>query len=421
MQRPSLIDRLAARHAERAEAALLRRLRLIERAEHTRIVIDGRALRNFASNDYLGLAGHSAVRDALVRTAHDWGVGATAAHLLGGHRRPHRELEDALAEFCQRERALLFSTGYMANLGVLGALLGPGDLCLQDKLDHACLIDGARLAGAELKRYQHADVASARRQLESTPAAAALIASDGVFSMDGDVAPLVELAALARESCATLMIDDAHGFGVLGPEGRGSVAAAGLDATNVPIYMATLGKALGGFGAFVAGDATLIEGLIQFARTHVYTTALPPVLAAALCTALAIARHESWRRDKLAVLIRHFRRGAAERGLALGSSQTPIQPLLIGDSARAAAASDALEAAGFFVPAIRPPTVPAGSARLRVSLTALHQEHEVEALLDALALALTRIAGTRPPVVLAQAPARPAPRARRKRARERRG
>ncbi|MFN9739097.1 MAG: 8-amino-7-oxononanoate synthase [Pseudomonadota bacterium] len=388
MTRPSLLQRLADRHAQRAHGDLLRRLRTVKAAAPARVVLDGRELINFASNDYLGLAGHPALADALAGAALRWGVGATAAHGLGGHRAPHAALEAELAEWTQRPRALLFSSGWMANLGVLATLLEAGDACVQDKLNHACLLDGAKLAGATLRRYPHRDVDAAARQLALEPEAGALLATDGVFSMDGTIAPLRELAAACGAAGAALMVDDAHGIGVLGPEGAGSVRAAGLGIDDVPVYMATLGKALGTLGAFVAGDARLIDGLRQFARTHVFTTALPPALAEATRAAVRIARFEAWRRDKLAVLVCHFRRGAAARGIALADSRTPIQPVVVGASARAVAVAAALEAAGFHVPAVRPPTVPEGAARLRITLTSLHAEAEVEALLDALAHAL---------------------------------
>jgi 8-amino-7-oxononanoate synthase len=388
MTRPSLLQRLVDRHAQRARGDLLRRLRTVERAAPARVVIDGRELVNFASNDYLGLAGHPALADALAGAALRWGVGATAAHGLGGHRAPHDALEAELAEWTQRPRALLFSSGWMANLGVLATLLEAGDLCVQDKLNHACLLDGAKLAGATLRRYPHRDVDAAARQLALDPDAGALLATDGVFSMDGTLAPLRELAAACTSSGASLMVDDAHGIGVLGPDGAGSVRAAGLGVDDVPIYMGTLGKALGTLGAFVAGSEGLIDGLRQFARTHVFTTALPPALAEATRAAVRIARFEGWRRDKLAVLVRHFRRGAEARGIALLDSPTPIQPVVVGSSGRALAVAAALEAAGFHVPAVRPPTVPEGAARLRITLTAVHGEPEVEALLDALAHAL---------------------------------
>lgn len=383
--REDLIARLAARHAARIAEGLGRRLRTVEAAHGARIVVDGRELIGFAGNDYLGLAAHPAVREALIRGAHRYGVGATAAHLLGGHRAPHAELEAALADWTGRPAALLFSSGWMANLGLVASLLGEGELCVQDRLNHACLIDGARLAGAELKRYPHRDVEAAARRLRARPGVPALLATDGVFSMDGDLAPLVELAELAHAEGATLLVDDAHGLGVLGPDGAGSVAAAGLSVDEVPVLMATLGKALGGFGAFVAGSQALIDALVQFARTHVYTTALPPALACAALAAVRVARMEPWRREQLARLVRHFRAGAGARGLKLGESTTPIQPLVVGEAREAVRLSALLAERGFFVPAIRPPTVPPGSARLRITLSALHSESDVEALLDALA------------------------------------
>ena len=388
MTRPDLIERLAAAQAERARQDLLRRLRKVEAVDGTRIQINGKTLVNFASNDYLGLAQHPALQEALIRAAKQWGVGATAARLLGGHREEHEALEDKLAAWTRRKCALLFSTGYMANLGAIQALLGENDVCVQDKLNHACLIDGARLAGATLKRYVHADVASAKRQLESSADSATLLATDGVFSMDGDVAPLAELAALCKAQQATFMVDDAHGLGVLGDEGAGSLVEANLKQDDAPVLMATLGKALGVAGAFVAGSKALIDGLVQFARTHVYTTAMPPALAAATSTAIDIARFEDWRRAKLRRLVAHFRHGANERGIDLIESRTPIQPVLIGTSRAALIAAQRLESDGYFVPAIRPPTVAQGKARLRVTFSALHDEADVETLLNALARAI---------------------------------
>lgn len=388
MRRVDPIARLAAAQAERAQAALLRRLRSVEAVDGTGLVVGGRRLTGFASNDYLGLAAHPELIEALGRAARQWGVGAGAAHLLGGHREVHAALEADLADWTGRDKALLFSTGYLANLGALQALLQPADLCVQDKLNHACLLDGARLSGATLRRYRHGDVAAAERQLDSDPAAAALLATDGVFSMDGDVAPLPALAAVCAAHGAVLMVDDAHGIGVLGPNGAGSLAEAGIGQDRAPVLMATLGKALGVAGAFVAGPAALIDGLVQFARPHIYTTAQPPALAAATRVAVRLAREEGWRRERLAEHVARFRDGAARRGLALADSRTPIQPVLVGASDAALAAAQALEAAGFFVPAIRPPTVPAGTARLRVTLTATHTADEVERLLDALQAAL---------------------------------
>jgi len=383
--RPDLLRRLAVQTTEREHAGLRRRLRTVEHAHGPWLHVAGRRLLSFCSNDYLGLAQHPALIAALARAAHAQGVGSTSAHLICGHRAEHVALEEALATWTGRERALLFSTGYMANLGVLQALLAPGDACVQDKLNHACLLDGAKLSGAELKRYPHADVGAAARQLRSRPGAGALLATDGVFSMDGDVAPLGELARLCGSEGASLMVDDAHGLGVLGPRGAGSLDAAGLGQHEVPLLMATLGKALGCAGAFVAGSSALIEGLTQFARPWVYTTAMPPALAAAAMAAVRLAQAETWRREKLVALIARFRRGAGALGLPLTSSTSAIQPLLLGDAAAAMAAMQALETQGLLVTAIRPPTVPAGQARLRITLSAAHEEAHVDRLLDALA------------------------------------
>jgi 8-amino-7-oxononanoate synthase len=388
MPRPDLLARLAAAQAQRVHDGLLRRLRVVESVDGPRIVVDGRALIDFASNDYLGLAQHPALREALTNAVARWGVGAGAAHLLGGHRDEHAALEEKLARWTGRERALLFSTGYMANLGVVSALLCAGDVCLQDKLNHASLIDAARLAGCELARYRHADVDSAGRQLRTRPHAAAALTTDAVFSMDGDLAPLAGLSALCKNDGALLMVDDAHGIGVLGDDGAGSLSEAGLAQDDAPVLMATLGKALGVAGAFVAGSAALIDGLVQFARSYVYTTAMPPALAAAASIAVDIARADHERRARLHRHVAQFRDGAAQRGITLLASMTPIQPVPVGDSAAALAAAQRLEDVGFYVPAIRPPSVPANGARLRVSLSAAHAEADIERLLDALAAAL---------------------------------
>ena len=385
MNRPDLLQRLEAACAEREQRQLRRTLRVVERVDGPWLHGGERRLLSFCSNDYLGLAQHPSLIAALQRAAAEGGVGSTSAHLICGHRAEHAALEDALAEWTGRERALLFSTGYMANLGVLQALLARGDACVQDKLNHACLIDGATLSGATLKRYPHADVAAAGRQLATTGSAAALLATDGVFSMDGDVAPLRELAALCLREGATLMVDDAHGLGVCGERGAGSVSAAGLGQRDVPVLMATLGKALGCSGAFVAGSAALIEGLVQTARPYIYTTAMPPALAAAARVAVQLAQDESWRRDKLATLVARFRSGASQLGLPLMPSSSPIQPLLLGSAEAAMAAARTLEERGLLVGAIRPPTVPAGMARLRITLSAAHEEAHVDHLLDALA------------------------------------
>lgn len=383
--RPDLLERIAVQTAERAQAQLQRRLRTVSRTEGPFVESNGQRLLAFCTNDYLGLAQDPRLIEAWKQAADDSGVGSGSAHLICGHRREHAELEEALAEWTGRERALLFSTGYMANLGVIQALLQRDELCVQDKLNHACLLDGSQLAGATLKRYPHADVEAAARQLRSNKEACALLATDGVFSMDGDIAPLRELAALCAGEGATLMVDDAHGLGVLGTNGAGSVAEAGLSERDVPVLMATLGKAVGCSGAFVAGPAALIDGLIQFARTYIYTTAMPPALAAATRCAVTLARTESWRRQKLNALIQRFRHGAEQLGLPLMPSRTAIQPLLLGDAQRALEASRALEANGLLVVAIRPPTVPLGHARLRITLSAAHEDAHVDRLLEALA------------------------------------
>ena len=387
-RRPAVFERIARERERRERASLIRRVRTVEAIDGAYIVVDGKRLLNFASNDYLGLAHHPAVREALIVAARTWGVGATAAHLLGGHRDEHAALEETLARWTGRESALLFSDGWTANLGVVSALLDADDVCVQDKLNHASLIDAARFAGCDLARYRHLDVDGAARQLDARADRAALVATDGVFSMDGDVARLRALADVARSRGATLMVDDAHGIGVLGRDGAGSIVEAGLSEDDAPILMATLGKALGVAGAFVAGDAALIDALVQNARTYIYATAMPPSLAAAARVAVDVARFEDWRRDRVARLVAHFRAAALDAGWTLAESHTPIQPVIIGASAKALAVAAALENAGFYAPAIRPPTVPDGQSRLRITLTALHAERDVDRLVDALRVAL---------------------------------
>ena len=383
--RHDLLQSLAARVAERERTGLLRRVRTPDAVRGARVTIDDRELLNFCSNDYLGLAQDPRIVKALQNAANETGVGSTAAHLICGHRREHAQLEEALCEWTGRDAALLFSSGWLANLGVMQALLDRDGVCVQDKLNHASLLDAAQLAGAALKRYPHNEAGAAARQLASVPGKPALLATDGVFSMDGDTAPLRELAALCKRENATLMVDDAHGMGVLGAQGAGSVSETGLTQDEAPVLMATLGKALGCAGAFVAGSRALIEGLTQFARTFVYTTALPPALAAAACEAACIAREEAWRREKLGALVAQFRTGATQLGLPLMESRSAIQPIVLGDAERAVAAARALEQSGLLVTAIRPPTVPAGKARLRVTLSATHETAGVDRLLDALA------------------------------------
>nr|WP_147653222.1 8-amino-7-oxononanoate synthase [Vulcaniibacterium gelatinicum] len=385
--RPSLRERVEQQRVQRAALGRTRARRTVTRRDGVRLEVDGHWLTGFCGNDYLGLGQHFAVTNALQDAASREGAGGLASHLVCGHHVLHQQLERELADWLGYPRALLFGSGFLANLAVVQALLGDEDLCVQDRLNHASLIDAARLAGCRLRRYPHADAEGALRQLRSVPDGAALLATDGVFSMDGDIAPLRELALVARVQHALLYVDDAHGVGVVGPDGRGSVAAARLGVEAVPLQLATLGKALGGYGAVVLGEAALIEHLAQSARPYLYTTALPPAQAAATLAAVKLARKDQWRRDRLAELIARLRAGAARHGFELLPSDTPIQPLLCGEDARAVAMAQALEAQGFWAAPIRPPTVPEGGARLRITLSALHTASDVDALLDALAWA----------------------------------
>lgn len=362
-----------------------RKRRVVTGGHGVDIVADGRACINFCSNDYLGLAAHPEVVAALAKAANETGSGSGASQLVTGYNAEHAALEEEVADFLGRERALLFATGYAANMGVISALMRRGDTIVCDALNHASLIDGARLSGAAKRIYEHVNMRAARQQLASADGGNTLLLSDAVFSMDGDAAPAGALAALASEHDAWLMLDDAHGLGVLGPQGQGSVAAAGLDATRVPILVATLGKSVGAAGAFVAGDQALIEYLIQAACPFIFSTAPPPAVAAAARKGLRLMQHEPWRREHLFALIERMQTGAAQRRLPLSPSSTPIQPLILGDEARALAVSNALLERGFLVTAIRPPTVPQGSARLRITLTAGHSVEQVDALLDCLA------------------------------------
>jgi 8-amino-7-oxononanoate synthase len=384
MSRPRLHDRVEAARLQRDALGRRRVRRSVTRRDGVGCEVDGRWLIDFCGNDYLGLAQHFAVVDALQDGAARNGAGGVASHLVCGHHAAHEALERELADWLGYPRALLFGSGFAANLAVMQSLLDDADICVQDRLNHASLIDAARLSGARLRRYPHGDVEGAIRQLRALPEGAAMLATDGVFSMDGDVAPLRQLALVARAQQATLYVDDAHGVGVLGPGGRGSVAAARLDVAQVPLQLATLGKALGTHGAAVLGDDALIGHLAETARPYIYTTAMPPALATAALAAVRLARREQWRRDKLQESIAHFRAGALQRGLPLLPSDTPIQPLLCGDDRSATALAAALEARGFWVAAIRPPTVAEGSARLRITLGTGHDRMQIDALLHVL-------------------------------------
>lgn len=386
MSRPAstLDQRLKPRLEERESAHLYRRRRTLESAQGPKVVVDGREYLAFCSNDYLAIAADPRIAAALREGSELYGTGSGASHLVLGHSRAHHQLEEALAEHTQRDRVLLFSTGYMANLGAIAALAGRGDMVFQDRLNHASLLDGGLLSGARFKRYQHADCASLNKALEAYGSSDALVVTDGVFSMDGDMAPLQQMSEICLHHQAHLLVDDAHGFGVLGSTGAGVAELYNLNQQQLPVLIGTLGKAFGTAGAFVAGSETLIEYLIQFARPYIYTTAMPPAVAHATLKSLEIVRAESWRREKLAALIQQFRLGAKALGFELMDSDTAIQPILIGASDRAMAISHALEAQGIFVGAIRPPTVPANSARLRVTLSAAHTEAQVHQLLLAL-------------------------------------
>lgn len=381
-------DALLPALAERQAKGLYRARHVVASPQAPLLKVDGRELLSFCSNDYLGLANHPEVVTAFKWGADSYGVGAGASHLINGHTQAHHALEEELADFVGRPRALLFSTGYMANLGVVTALTGRGDVVLGDRLNHASLIDAGLLSGARLQRYLHGNPASLEKHLKKLSGLQdeqrRLIITDGVFSMDGDLAPLPELAAVAQLHNAWLMVDDAHGIGVLGEQGRGTLSHYHLETAQVPILMGTLGKAFGTFGAFVAGSDALIETLIQQARSYIYTTAMPAAVAEATRTSLRLMQSENWRREKLQALVQRFRQGARQLGLNLMDSDTPIQPLLIGDSHKTVDISETLLAKNIFVSAIRPPTVPEGSARLRITFSAEHSEAQVDQLLDAL-------------------------------------
>lgn len=369
---------------ERHQQQRYRQRRNVQPIDGRRVRYQGRELLLFCSNDYLGLATDPRLSEAAQHAATECGWGSGASHLVSGHSPYHHQLEQRLAELTGRSRALLFSTGYMANIAVLSALLGRGDSVIQDKLNHASLIDGARLSGARLRRFTHNDLDSLQRQLSNSEGRR-LVAVDAVFSMDGDCAPLAQQTELCQRYNAVLMADDAHGFGVLGGDGAGSASYWGLDQERLPVLMGTLGKAVGSFGAFVAGSETLIEALIQFARPYVYTTALPPAVAAASIAALDIIAAEPQRRQALNARIKQFRQGAEALGLDLMASDTAIQPLMIGKDGDALQLSQGLEREGFLISAIRPPTVPEGTARLRITLSAAHTETDIDRLLEALA------------------------------------
>jgi 8-amino-7-oxononanoate synthase len=380
----SLFSMLETELAALDSAGLKRRRRKLKAPCGPLAVVDGRQLISFCSNDYLGLANDPALIAAACDGAKTWGVGSGASHLVSGHQAPHEALEQKLAAFTGFPRALLFSTGYMANLGIVPALVGRGDAVFSDKLNHASLIDAIQLSRAESKRYPHADLAALEHLLAASKATRKLILTDAVFSMDGDLAPLPALLALAERFDAWLVIDDAHGFGVLGPQGRGSLAHFALPQAQRIIYMGTLGKAAGASGAFVCADEAVIEWLLQRARTYIFTTGSSPLIACALLASLDLIEKGDARRAHLRQLTAQLRDGLADTRWQLLPSPTAIQPVIIGDNFAALRVANGLYERGLWVPAIRPPTVPKGTARLRVSLTAAHTGTQVAMLVDAL-------------------------------------
>ncbi|MFA6120259.1 MAG: 8-amino-7-oxononanoate synthase [Sideroxydans sp.] len=368
---------------ERVAQGLLRARRTLTTPQSPHIVVDGKSYLAFCSNDYLGLANHPQLISALQQGAQQWGVGAGAAHLVSGHFEPHHLLEHQLAAFVGKPAALLFSTGYMANLGVVQALVGKGDTVFADKLNHASLNDAMLLSRAVVKRYRHGDMAQLEKLLSETDKGRKLVITDAVFSMDGDIAPLREMLALCERHDAWLYVDDAHGFGVLGEQGRGSLSHFDIASERI-IYMATLGKAAGVSGAFVAAEQVVIDTLVNHANSYVYTTASPAALSVALSRSLQLITQGDELRAHLRRLIEQLRRGLTDLPWSLMPSDTAIQPVLIGDNQRALELSAALRERGIWVAAIRPPTVPQGTARLRITLSAAHTEGDVERLIEAL-------------------------------------
>ena len=378
---------LDAEIADIAAAGLTRRRRVLASPCGRIATVNGREMLNFASNDYLGLAGHPAIARAMADGALAWGAGSGASHLVSGHLAPHEAIEAELAAFTGFERALTFSTGYLANIAVTPTFAGRGDAVFADKLNHASLIDAMQLAkaqGADVQRYAHNDVAALERLLASSTARNKLIVTDAVFSMDGDLAPLPQLLELAERHDAWLVVDDAHGFGVLGPHGEGSLAHFGLAASPRILLMGTLGKAAGVGGAFVAGSASAIEYLLQKGRSYIFTTAAPPAIACALSRSLQLIRDGDALRASLMARLEHLRTALAGLPWQLLPSPTAIQPLIVGDNTAAIELSQALWERGLWVPAIRPPTVPKGTARLRISLSAAHTESDIDRLAQAL-------------------------------------
>ncbi|GAA4344175.1 8-amino-7-oxononanoate synthase [Kangiella taiwanensis] len=376
-------SKLESRLKQRQAQDMMRHRLTLESGQDTEVSVDGDHFLNFSSNDYLGLASHPKLIEASQKATQRYGTGSGASHLVVGHSHEHHQLEEELAEFLGVERALLFSSGFMANYGVLTSLFDRNDLLVQDKLNHASLIDGGRASDAKMLRYAHNDMSSLERQLKHKVDTKLMVA-DGVFSMDGDLAPLPDMLTLGGQYKAKLMVDDAHGFGVLGESGKGTLEHFGLEPSSADIYMATFGKALGSYGAFVAGNHTLIESLVQFARSYIYTTAVPPSVAAASRAGLKLLQTEPERRQQLQDNIAYFKQLANEAKLPLMPSDTAIQPVLLGSNELALKVSGGLRDKGLLVVAIRPPTVPENSARLRITLTANHTRQQIQQLVESI-------------------------------------
>ena len=377
---------LQQRLQEREQQSLLRQRRILFSPQGTEIILDGNHVTSFCSNDYLGLAGHPDVIQAYHDGLDNFGAGSGASHLVSGHMTPHHALEEELAAFTGRSRALVFSSGFMANVGIITTLVGKSDAIFEDRLNHASLLDGGLFSGAYFKRFPHRDYVALEKLLGDSEMQKELVISDGVFSMDGDMADLEKLVSVCKKNDALVMLDDAHGFGVLGSKGGGVVGQAiesslDINEDNLQILVGTFGKALGVSGAFVAGSEELIETLVQFCRPYIYTTAMPPAQAEAIRCSLKLAQKDHWRREYLAQLISRFRKHCEDLGLEVLPSNTPIQAVILGDNDTTLQASQALLAQGVFVSAIRPPTVPVGMGRLRVTFSAVHTDSQFEKLL----------------------------------------
>jgi 8-amino-7-oxononanoate synthase len=386
----SLASHLQNQLIQQKKSQRYRQRKIVSSAQDVNINIAGKIYLNFCSNDYLGLANHPRLIQRQKQALNSYGCGSGASHLVSGHSDAHHSLEQELAEFLGVEATILFSSGYMANLGILNTILNRQDSVFEDRLNHASLIDAGQFCQAKMKRYAHADSSALQQQLLASNSPHKLIVSDAVFSMDGDIAPIPELVQLANEHSAWLMLDDAHGFGVLGEKGRGSMEYYHLQPEQVDIYMATLGKAMGVSGAFVAGSKDLIDTLVQFSRTYIYTTAMPAVLAETLRESIVLLTEESWRREKLKDLIDYFRTSASQLGITLIESPTAIQPIIIGDNQTSTHLAEELMSQGIYVAAIRPPTVPENTARLRITLSANHQKKDIDRLLYALIISMKK-------------------------------